>query len=289
MSVQETSPGGNRLSRQVGENVRRARKALRQPRRAIAGKTGVSERYLGQLETGRANISLNVLDRVAAALDLHICDLIDGDGSDSRPLRQFIAKLSGEQQRDAIGLLARRFAGAEPRSTSIALVGLRGAGKTTLGTLLAERLGVKFVQLSQLITERVGMTTQELVELAGLDAFRRLEREALEALIDQGTRVVLETSGGIVGAEETYRLVLANFHTIWIKARPEDHMQRVIGQNDLRPMEGRPQAMDDLRSLLANRESAYDRAHGSIDTSGLNAAEAAGKLTGIIPPESHPE
>ncbi len=272
MDTQVTNSAEHQLNRRVGNNVRAVREELSKPRRVLAEETGISERYIGQLETGRANISLNVLAKIASALEVSMIDLISGGHG---PLNQLLATLSDRQQDEAYGLLRRHFAQDRRGMSGIALVGLRGAGKSTLGKQLARSLGIPFVQLTELVTERAGMTTQELVELGGLDAFRRLEREALEDLISKGKKVVLETSGGLVGAPDAYQLVLDHFRTIWIKARPEEHMQRVVEQNDLRPMEGRPQAMDDLNALLSARQQAYGQADEVVDTSGLDVQRTA--------------
>ncbi len=278
MDMQVTNEADSELGKRVGENVRAARKALGMPRRALAELTAISERYIGQLETGRANVTLNVLHKVATALDTDIISLISGG---NRQLSGLISALNPHQQAEAHEVLSHHFSQKGKAKCGIALVGLRGAGKTTLGQDLAGRLGVDFVQLSQLVNDLAGMTTQELVELAGLEAFRWLEREALEALVADGSKVVLETSGGIVASPESYNLVLDHFHTVWIKTDPEEHMQRVVAQNDLRPMAGRPKAMDDLRALLAARNGAYSSADLTLDTSGQRFHETADTLFSV--------
>ncbi len=282
MSVQAIQSPEEQLTARVGDAVRAARRDARLPRHALAEAAGISERYIGQLETGRANISLNVLQKIAGALDVEITDLLGQGGAQYAPLNGLLAGLNAQQLRDAHTVLARHFDAERHAKCGVALVGLRGAGKTALGRALAESLGLEFVQLTQLVTERAGMTTQELVELAGLDAFRRLEREALVALVDQKTKVVLETSGGLVGAPDTYRLVLEHFHTVWIKAQPEEHMQRVVDQSDLRPMAGRPEAMNDLKALLADRQQAYSEAAAVLDTSGLDEETTAEQLSHLV-------
>ncbi len=285
MSMQAVQSTEEQLTARVGDAVRAARREARLPRHALAEAAGISERYIGQLETGRANISLNVLQKIAGALDVAITDLLDQGPTAYAPLNGLLAGLNARQLKDAHGLLARHFEAERQAKCGVALVGLRGAGKTALGRALATKLGLEFVQLTQLVTERAGMTTQELVELAGLDAFRRLEREALLALIDKQTKVVLETSGGLVGAPDTYRLVLEHFHTVWVKAQPEEHMQRVVDQNDLRPMAGRPEAMNDLKALLADRQQAYSEAAAVLDTSGLDEETTAQRLSHLVSAE----
>ncbi len=285
MSMQAVQSSDDQLTARVGDAVRAARRDARLPRHALAEAAGISERYIGQLETGRANISLNVLQKIAGALNVQITDLLGQGAAQYAPLNGLLAGLSAQQLRDAHDILARHFDAVRQTKCGVALVGLRGAGKTALGRALAQSRGLEFVQLTQLVTERAGMTTQELVELAGLDAFRRLEREALMALIDQRTKVVLETSGGLVGAPETYRLVLEHFHTVWVKAQPEEHMQRVVDQNDLRPMAGRPEAMNDLKALLADRQQAYSEAAAVLDTSGLDEETTAQQLSHLVSAE----
>ncbi len=285
MSMQAIQSPDDQLTARVGDAVRAARRDARLPRHALAEAAGISERYIGQLETGRANISLNVLQKIAGALNVEITDLLGQGTVQYAPLKGLLAGLSAQQLRDAHTVLARHFDAERQAKCGVALVGLRGAGKTALGKALAKSRGLEFVQLTHLVTERAGMTTQELVELAGLDAFRRLEREALVALIDQKTKVVLETSGGLVGAPDTYRLVLEHFHTVWVKAQPEEHMQRVVDQSDLRPMAGRPEAMNDLKALLADRQQAYSEASAVLDTSGLDEETTAQQLSRLVAAE----
>lgn len=282
MSLQVIQDLEDQLTTRVGTAVRAERGRARMPRHVLAEAAGISERYIGQLETGRANISLNVLQKIAAALGVEIVDLLDQRPTQHAPLNALLSRLNEQQQQDAFAILARHFEAEREAKTGVALVGLRGAGKTTLGRALAKRLGLEFVQLTQLVTEHAGITVQELVELAGLEAFRRLEREVLVSLIEQKAPVVLETSGGLVGAPETYRLVLQHFHTVWIKAQPEEHMQRVIDQNDLRPMVGRPEAMSDLKALLTEREQAYGQAAAQLDTSGREERDTAEQLARLV-------
>ncbi|MEM8647077.1 MAG: shikimate kinase [Pseudomonadota bacterium] len=280
--MQAVHDAEQQLTARVGSAVRAARREAGLPRHALAEVAGISERYIGQLETGRANISLNVLQKIADALGTEIVDLLEQAPVSYAPLSDLLAGLNETQLREAHTLLSRHFEAKRRAKRGVALVGLRGAGKTSLGRALADKLGLRFVQLTQLVTERAGMTTQELVELAGLEAFRRLEREALLALVADDDKVVLETSGGLVGAPETYRLVLEHFYTVWIKAQPEEHMQRVVDQNDLRPMAGRPEAMNDLKALLADRQQAYGQAAVELDTSGLEEADTADRLERLV-------
>jgi len=241
------------LTRAVGSAVREGRARAGLTRRALAGATGISERYLALLEAGSANVSLNLLARIGQALGVSIHALIPPEEPGSAPAKK-----------------------------GVALIGLRGAGKSTLGEVLSAETGLPFVRLTQAIVERAGMETGELMELAGSGAFRRLEIEALDDMVARPGHIVLETSGGIVADGEAFDLVRRHFHTVWVKAAPEDHMARVIAQNDLRPMAGRAEAMDDLRRLLAEREAAYASADFVLDTHGISVDEAARRLTHML-------
>jgi len=243
------------LARGVGALVRAGRTGQGLTRRALAEQTSISERYLAQLEGGAANVSLNLLARIGATLGVSIHALIPTDAP-----------------------------AGSGRKKGFALIGLRGAGKTTLGERLSQMTGLAFERLTQTIVERAGMETGELMELAGSEAFRRMEVEALQDLIAQPGQIVLETSGGIVADGEAYDLVRKHFHTVWVKAAPEDHMARVVAQNDLRPMAGREAAMDDLRRLLAERQLAYAQAEFVLDTHGLTADAAATRLHQLLEP-----
>lgn len=243
------------LTRAVGALVRAGRSRAGLTRRALAAATGISERYLALLEAGGANVSLNLLARIGEALGVSIHALIPAD----EPCR------SGTRK-------------------GVALIGLRGAGKSTLGERLSRETGLPFVRLSQEIVERAGMETGELMELAGSGAFRRLEIEVLQGLVAQPGKIILETSGGIVADGEAFDLVRQHFHTVWVKAAPEDHMARVVAQNDMRPMAGRDAAMDDLRRLLAEREAAYEQADFVLDTHGVSEDEAARRLRHMLSP-----
>ncbi len=243
------------LTRGVGVLVREGRSRAGLTRRALAAEAGVSERYLALLEAGSANVSLNLLARIGEALGVSIHALIPPEAP-------------------------RRAADKK----GVALIGLRGAGKSTLGERLSKQTGLPFVRLTQEIVERAGMETGELMELAGSGAFRRLEIEALQGLVARPGPIVLETSGGIVADTEAFELVRRHFHTVWVKAAPEDHMARVIAQNDFRPMAGRDAAIDDLRRLLVEREATYAQADFVLDTHGVSVDEAAQRLSHMLSP-----
>ncbi|HEY7056922.1 MAG TPA: shikimate kinase [Vicinamibacterales bacterium] len=220
----------------VGRRVRDARVGRAWTLRELAERSGVSIRFLGQLEAGRANISVRRLAEIARAFDIPPAALLlDTDGS-------------------------------EPMI--VALLGLRGAGKTTLGKRLARKLHVPFVELDRRIEQAADLPLNELFSLYGEDHYRRLERDALSAIVAQRRPMVLATGGGLVTSPQTYALLKQSALTVWLRATPEDHWNRVVRQGDRRPMADHPQAMADLRALLTAREPLYATADRTIDTSG---------------------
>ncbi|MGI9482760.1 MAG: shikimate kinase [Hyphomicrobiales bacterium] len=271
------------LGMQVGRKVKCLRQENALTRKQLAEKTTVSERYIGQLENGQANVSLNVLSRIVGELGVPITNVLPGGNGASahEPLNRLIGTLNAEERERAFNILSNHFSKAEKTPIGIALVGLRGAGKSTLGQGLSNLSSVPFCRLTALATNDAGMTLAELMELVGQNGFRRLEFEALKKLIDETEIVILETSGGVVADEETYDLVRQHFTTVWVKASAEEHMQRVIDQNDLRPMSGRSSAMSDLKALLAEREGAYSKADHVLDTTGRSERDCLGELAEI--------
>ena len=239
-----------KLMFQVGERVHSVRRNKGLTRQALSERSGVSPRYLAQLEGGSGNISLTVLARVAFALDLSVQSLVAND----------------------------RERGSRP----IALVGLRGAGKTTLGAMAAERIGVPFVELNQEIATLAGTPVTEVMALYGPEGYRDLEAQALQHVIGRGSNLILAVAGGIVSAPETYEMLLGHFRTIWLKATPEDHMARVRAQGDTRPMKGNPEAMAQLKRILNVREPLYARAARCLDTSSQDLATSADLLESMI-------
>lgn len=235
----------------LGDRVRAWRNAHGRTRKALATASGVSERYLAQLEAGHGNISVLLLRKIARAMSV------------------------------PVEALLREDAAAGPRR--IALVGLRGAGKSTLGARLAAALGAPFVELDHEVEREAGAKLGEVFAMYGQEAFRRFERRALERVLRTHEAAVIAAGGSIVTDPESYRLLLENCRTVWLKAKPEEHMNRVIAQGDMRPFRGRSAALDEIRKLLADRDRLYSRADLTLDTSGRSARamleELKGKLT----------
>jgi XRE family aerobic/anaerobic benzoate catabolism transcriptional regulator len=213
----------------------------------LAERAGLSRRTLTEAEAGRANPSLVKLAALASGLGVGLGELLD------------------------LPLTAHR-------GERLALVGLRGAGKTSVGRLLARSLEVPLVELDACVEERAGLTLAELFEVHGERRFRELEAEALEEVLARGDRMVLATGGSIVASHATFERLRRTCHTVWLRARPEEHFQRVLDQGDRRPMRQRPRAMEELRDLLAEREPLYDRCEHAVETSGRSAEEVAGDV-----------
>lgn len=241
---------------QLGDRVRAWRNSQGMTRKSLAAASGVSERYLAQLEAGQGNISVLLLRKVARAMNVTVESLVREDA---------------EQ---------------EPRRRRVALLGLRGAGKSTLGAKLAASLGVPFVELDSEVEREAGVKLGEVFTMYGQEAFRRFERRALERVLRTHESAVIAAGGSLVTDPDTYRLLLDNCQTVWLKARPEEHMNRVIAQGDMRPFEGNPHArnpgksaaLEEIRKLLADRDRLYSRARATVDTTGKPFRESFSEL-----------
>lgn len=272
----------------LGELLRtlRARRAMTRKELSLA--SGVSERYLASLESGRVNPSLVVLEQVARGLDSPVAALV-GDVTTRSPEWLLIRDLLGEcddaqlqRVRAAIVQSLGYAAGGRTGVRRIALIGLRGAGKTTLGRWLSEDLDLPFVELSAHIEAMFGCSIREIHELYGPTAYRRYERSALEELLRTGPDCVIAVPGGVVAEPATFSLLLGHCLTVWLRATPEDHMRRVARQGDLRPMAGQSEAMDDLRRILRVREAFYAKADVGIDTSAGSLDDAFDALRSAV-------
>jgi len=273
----------------IGREVRRNRAKRGMTRRQLAQASATSERYLAQIESGAGNPSVSVLRAIAQALDLPTAALLPEHGARTAELGailDLLAQVPGKELpalvKDIEGRVALR-AGAD-RARRIALVGLRGAGKSTLGRMLAQHLRWPFIELDRRVEEDYGASIPDLIEMAGTATFRRQERSALERVIAEHDAAIITTAGGIVSNPETYALLLRHTHTVWIKARPQEHMSRVMAQGDFRPMAANRQAMADLVAILDARRADYARAEAEIDTSGDAVEQSFAKLLRIVEP-----
>lgn len=276
--------------RAFGERIRGERARRGMSRKLLAHHAGISERYLTQLESGKGNVSLLLLRRIAAALGLPLSRILEDEPltSGMTLMRQFLARLTEEQLRDAYQQLAAGFASGSDaaRRHRIALVGLRGAGKTTVGAAVAKTLGVPFFELDRELERLSGTSIGAVLELYGQQAYRRYELQALQELLASHPRFVVATGGSLVSEAPTYDLLLRSCFTVWVKTTPEEHMRRVLAQGDLRPMAGSQQAMDDLRRILEERRELYGRADVTLETSGeTEEASVAALLARISPSE----
>lgn len=272
----------------LGERVRSLRARRGMTRKGLALASDVSERHLANLELGVGNASVLVLRQVARALGCSLAELL-GDETAASPEWLLIRDLLKDRSEDelrrgrlALGELFGDRVRPDARAARIALIGLRGAGKTTLGQLLAESLDVPFVELNREIERVAGCGLGEIHNLLGATAYRRYERRALEETIQLYPDAVIATPGGLVSDPANLNLMLAHCYTVWLQASPEEHMQRVVAQGDLRPMSGNQEAMEDLRRILAGRAAFYRKADLSFDTSGKTLDEAFAGLSAAV-------
>jgi XRE family aerobic/anaerobic benzoate catabolism transcriptional regulator len=271
----------------IGSQVRRNRAKRGMTRRQLAQASQTSERYLAQIESGVGNPSVSVLRGIAQALDLPCAALLPEAGARTAALGAILDLLAQVPEGELPALandIETRLArpGSADRARRIALVGLRGAGKSTLGRMLAQHLGWPFIELDRLVEEDYGASIPDLIEMAGTATFRRHERSALDRIVTTHDAAIITTAGGIVANQENYALLLRRSHTIWIKARPEDHMSRVMAQGDFRPMAQNRAAMADLVAILEARRADYSRAEAEIDTSGDAIEQSFAKLLRIV-------
>src|SRR5882757_8145925 len=276
---------------QLGQRVRTMRALRGMSRKVLAKVSGVSERYIAQLESGKGNVSIVLLRRVSNAMGAHVEDLIPATepAPDWPVIRDLVRKATPNQIAQAKDVLSGNGASVQRRMSfaGIALIGLRGAGKSTLGKMLAKKIGWSFVELNKEIEQQNGLSVAEIIALYGQEGFRRLEQSALAQLLARKELMVLATGGGIVSEPLTFDLILSSFYTIWLKAEPEEHMARVRGQGDLRPMADDRSAMAELRTILRSREPLYARASAVVDTAGLSVDHAAARLIDAVAPVLH--
>ncbi len=266
----EKHPPASRGSTEIAQRIRAARSRAGLSRKQLAAASGASERYLATLEAGSGNPSVEMVMAIAEALNVPMAELLPMGGEQDLVVSQAAAqlrRLPPDRAREALAWLANPVQGARDKAQRIALVGLRGAGKTSLGKALAERMHMPFFEVSKEIEKRYGGAISLLMEINGPAALQRYEAEVLEDILGANVRAVVAAPGAIVSAGSLYERLLAMSWTVWLEASPEDHMNRVVAQGDLRPMAGNRTAMNDLRSILAAREADYARADIRINTS----------------------
>ena len=272
------------LIARVGEQVRRTRIAKGISRRELSENSGVSPRYIAQLESGEGNISIGLLQKVAVALDCQVERLIMLHDPNDRKMAQvsdLYRAANADVQKSVLHLLDPD-ALQGTRARRLCLIGLRGAGKSTLGALVSKTLNLEFVELNDEVAAQTGIPVNEVISLYGQEGYRAFEAQALERVVATRDDMVLAVAGGIVAEPDTYRLLRENFHTIWLRATAQEHMERVRDQGDDRPMAGNPAAMEQLRSILTSREAHYAKALASLDTSGQNVKNSLRQLLTLI-------
>jgi XRE family aerobic/anaerobic benzoate catabolism transcriptional regulator len=274
---------------ELGRLVRLGRVKRGITRKHLAKQSGISERYLAQIESGEGNPSVIVLKGIAAAFGVPVTELLPRANVRNGVLTKIndlLGRLPAAELAAIAELVDRRLSGApvSDRGRRIALVGLRGAGKTTLGKFLAENLGCPFIELDRVIEQEYGASLPTLIEMSGAGTFRRYERACLDRVIAENDAAVIATAGGIVASPETYALLLRRTHTIWIKASPQEHMARVMEQGDFRPMAQNREAMADLRAILDARGADYARAEATLDTAGKSAEQSFAQLKRLVSP-----
>lgn len=282
------SADDNEFLSTLGHRVRERRQQLGLTRRELSLTSGLSERYLAQLESGAGNISILLIRKVASALDCALEALLNGQERDEgiEQAIRVLRGLSATHRQAAVEALVRRYGGGGAlRAGRVALIGLRGAGKSTLGSLLAVRMGVRFVELDEAIEHELGASLENIFALYGQQTYRDAERRVLQSLTAGSEPMVIATGGSIVLEEATFALLRERCFTVWLKASAAEHMDRVIAQGDLRPMRGRAQAMAELHGILAQRDPLYAMADALVDTSGSGVQTSLAALAATLPHE----
>lgn len=275
-----------RLLAVLGESVRTLRAYRSMTRKELARQSGVSERYLAQLEQGQGNISIILLARVAVALRTNLSDLLrirQRHTAEEILISDLLRDLGPDQHKAFLQLLSENFAAPVECRRRIALIGLRGAGKSSQGILLAEKLAIPFVHLGTEIELLAGMSASEIFSLSGQTGYRRLEEKALMQTLREHEQCVLETGGSIVMDDRLLNTLLTSCFVVWLYTHPDEYMRRLVAEGDVRPMQDQDDAMSDLRRILAEREEYYSKAHVSIDTSGKSIEECVDELLRITP------
>ena len=274
----------NALIARVGARIRGARKAKGWTQRTLADRSGVSPRYIAQLEAGEGNISIGRLQHLAHALERRMERLVAPDDAMAREVNEIVALYRTADAATRTQVLEVLDPGRlrERKAGRLCLIGLRGAGKSTLGALVAQTFGVPFVELNARIARHAGMPTGEIIALYGTRGYRQMEADALDAVVAAHRRVVLAVGGGLVEDDAALSRVLSRFHTVWLRAAPSEHMERVRGQGDMRPMANNPRAMIQLREILRTREALYEKADHALDTTNMSVARSHAQLADLV-------
>ena len=286
--IEQLEPDSNNLDsfiKLVGQRVQQARKQQRMSRRVLSENSGVSQRTIVLLESGVGNISIALLFRLSNALGRTVQSFMVQDSTaEQREASQIAGQYLNATQtsRQKIADILKADKNHDAKQKRICLIGLRGAGKSTLGKNLSDITGTRFIELNDEIEALSGMSVQELMDLYGLEGYRKLEQQALVQACNQSDDIIIAAAGGVVNDEETYNYLLKHFHTVWLKAAPEEHISRVRDQGDERPMAGNPEAMTVLRSILVSREAHYQMADRTVDTSGRSVKDSTAELADTV-------
>ena len=272
------------LLRSLGTRLRQMRKSQGLSRRSLSERSGVSSRYLAKVEAGDGNISIGLLIKLAAALEQPVEHFLMADAlfhSDLPHVSQLYARADAAMRARVLQVLDPERMGRQ-KAQRLCLVGLRGAGKSTLGARIADTFDATFIELNREIEKNAGMALGEIIALYGQEGYRQLEADTLTAIIDGHSRAVVAVAGGIVSEEGSFYHVLSRFHTVWLKASASEHMERVRAQGDVRPMQDNPQAMIQLRQILRSREAFYTQSDHVLDTSGKSVEQSQSELCQLI-------
>ena len=272
------------LLRSLGTRLRQMRKLKGFSRRSLSERSGVSPRYLAKIEAGDGNISIGLLIKLAAALEQPIEHFLMADAmfhTDLPHVSQLYARADASVRARVLQVLDPERMGLQ-KAQRLCLVGLRGAGKSTLGARVAKVFGAPFIELNREIEKNAGMVLGEIIALYGQEGYRQLEADTLTSIIEGHKRAIVAVAGGIVSEEGSFYHVLSRFHTVWLKASASEHMERVRAQGDVRPMQDNPQAMIQLRQILRSREALYTQSDHVLDTSGKSVEQSQMELSQLI-------
>ncbi|NMG00878.1 helix-turn-helix transcriptional regulator [Aromatoleum toluolicum] len=290
-SQQEALPAAEQVTESnilptLGKRVREIRDRRGMTRKLVAREAGVSERHLAHLEGGDGNVSIVLLHNIARALNVSLIELLAPETEDTvekRLIRRFLERLPQHRLEEVVFRLMRDFGHEEAvRRKRIALIGLRGAGKSTLGKRLAQEETMPFIELDREIEKETGIPGREIFSLYGQSGYRRIEKRTLERVLRDNPRAVISVGGGVVSQPESFEMLLSQCMTVWVKAQPEEHMARVMAQGDLRPMAGNDEAMEDLKRILEARLPLYAKADTVLDTTGETVDQSFIKLRQLV-------